>query len=359
MKFTSLSLVQYRNIASCSINLNNRHVVFTGENGQGKTNLLESLYLSCCGASFRTKKTNHLIQQTTGEASVSAEMCEQNEIQQVKTRIKPGSVSISVDQKVVKDRKELIESFPCIVFTHGDIEFVQGPPAQRRKFFDQTMCLYDTMFFDDIRRYNRTVRQRNQALKEQRSDIIPMYDSQLAQTGLWIQQKRSQVVEEFNQLFPQLFARVSGNEQPPNIVYRPSWKSLDSESAIREHLAAGYSRDLKLQTTASGPHRDRFLWMSGSSDYAETASTGQLRLISLVLRTAQAQYYRKKTGRQPVLLLDDVMLELDQKKRSAFLEELEGYEQAVFTFLPEEIYSTSGLFEAGITYRVNQGEIEE
>ncbi len=357
MKFLSLSLHNYRNILSCSLDIHKRHVIFRGENGQGKTNLLESLYISCYGFSFRTRKTNHLITHGKNYASISVRLQEGETAHTIEVKILPGSLSISIDGKEIKDRKELIESFPCIIFSHGDIEFVKGAPSERRKFFDQTMCLYDSLFFDDIRRYNRILRQRNQALKDQMVYLVPSYDSQLAQLGMIIQSRRSQVVEEFNELFPQVFSRVSGMTDPPVIDYSPSWKHFSNQQEVKEFLQKNLNQDLKFFTTTTGPHRDKFTCIKNGKNFIETASTGQLRLISLVLRAAQAQYYQKKTGRKPVLLLDDVLLELDHAKRSAFLHELAGYEQAVCTFLPNETYGEESLFTECYTYQIHEGEI--
>ncbi len=147
MKFLSLSLSQFRNITKCSLDLDKRHIIFTGENAQGKTNLLESLYLSCYGSSFRTRRTAQLIAHEKNDASVTVRIQEKEAVHKIEAVLKQGSITLSVDGKEIKDRKELIELFPCIVFSHEDIEFVKGPPEQKRRFFDQTMCLHDPLFF--------------------------------------------------------------------------------------------------------------------------------------------------------------------------------------------------------------------
>lgn len=356
MKFLSLSLLKFRNISSCSISLDAKHVMFIGENAQGKTNLLESMYMACYGSSFRTRKTSQLIFHGAETAKISVKIEEKNSVHHVDALIRKGSITMRVDGKDITDRKELIELFPCIVFSHEDIEFVKGPPEQKRRFFDQTMCLHDSLFFDDIRRYNRVLRQRNQALKDERYSLLPAYDSQLASLGISIQNERKKLTDEFNQVFPQVFSRVSQMADPPVMVYRPSWKLIQEKSAAEQYLREHLQRDIRFQTTTSGPHRDRFVCMREGKDFAETASTGQLRLVSLVLKAAQAQYYTKKTGRLPVLLLDDVLLELDHTKRSAFIKELSGYEQAVFTFLPQEEYGESEIFQEAKEYQVREGE---
>jgi DNA replication and repair protein RecF len=168
--------------------------------------------------------------------------------------------------------------------------------------------------------------------------MVELYDSQLAETGMEIVRNRRSAVEEFNLLFSPLFSQISGIEEKVHIEYRPSWGSAAGGEAVQEYLHARRSRDLLYGTTMSGPHRDKFTFRRGERDFAADASTGQLRLISLILRIGQSSYYSKKTGRLPILLLDDVLLELDGGKREKLLAMLPEHEQAFFTFLPEEQY---------------------
>ncbi len=355
MKFLSLTISGFRNIDDVSMNLDARHVIFIGENGQGKTNLLESLYLSCYGSSFRTRRTSQLIGFGKERAKITVRIQEQDAVHTVEALLQQGSISMNIDKKEISDRMELMNRFPCIVFTHEDIAFVKGAPQEKRRFFDQTMCLHDPLFLYDLRRYHRILKQRNQALKDQRLSLMPTYDEQLAHIGITIQQQRSKTAEEFNKLFPELFSRVSGMDDPPIMDYRPSWGSTATRDEVKKKLSDTLSRDLRFLTTTSGPHRDRFICKKGSADFSQTASTGQLRLISLALRAAQATYYKNKTGRLPVLLLDDVLLELDHGKRQRFIQELSGYEQAVCTFLPEEVYGHEQQFSDVLNYTVSKG----
>jgi DNA replication and repair protein RecF len=158
----------------------------------------------------------------------------------------------------------------------------------------------------------------------------------LAEIGHRIQSRREAIVEEFNPSYEPLFARLSGSPGATKIDYRPSWKRNVGVPEIMEHLGRTRSRDLRFETTTSGPHRDRFVVTQDGNEFALLASTGQVRLASLVLRVAQADFVAAKTGRRPILLLDDVLLELDSSRRDRFLEALPPYDQAFFTFLPDE-----------------------
>jgi DNA replication and repair protein RecF len=120
------------------------------------------------------------------------------------------------------------------------------------------------------------------------------------------------------------------------IRYRPSWSNLDTAAAVTGRLAADRAKDLAFGTTTTGPHRDRFSCLVDGRDFTHFASTGQVRLCALALRVAQAQFLAGRTGRKPVLLLDDVLLELDPGRKRAFVDRFPDYEQAFFTFLPGE-----------------------
>jgi DNA replication and repair protein RecF len=252
---------------------------------------------------------------------------------------------------------------PCIVFGHDDIDLVNGPPEMQRFFFDQSLTLYDPTYLDLLRRYRRVLKSRNSALKEERNDLFDLYDAQLAQYGTELVRKRASAVETFNQTFGECFRRVSGFTEPLHIVYAPSWTlSADTEDPshpryAEEQLIAQRDRDLRFGTTTSGPHRDRFRFILANREFTETASTGQLRLVSLVLRVSQAVFFHYATGRRPVLLLDDVLLELDQRRRERFLELLPNYEQAFFTFLPNEAYERY-LHGEALVYWVEDGVIQ-
>jgi DNA replication and repair protein RecF len=162
-------------------------------------------------------------------------------------------------------------------------------------------------------------------------------------------------VEEFNRTLTPLFARVSGIQEEVRIRYRPCWQGTTVAEVERE-LERSLQTDLRFTVTTTGPHRDRFQLLQGTREFSHQASTGQVRLGSLLLRVAQTRFYQAKTGRRAVLLLDDVLLELDSTRRERFLGEIPEYEQAFFTFLPDEQFL--GLRRQNtLVYRVNAGEL--
>lgn len=359
MRFRSLGFHYFRNLADSMVPTDAEHVVLVGNNGQGKTNFLEALYVLCYGSSFRASNAKDMCRHGKREFSLSAIVAlDDGTNQQILFRFGEGKREIRIDGKEIRDRRDLIYNVPCIVFSHDDIEFIRGTPESKRKFFDQTMSMYDPLFFDDLRRYRSVLRQRNAAIKDGYASLIPVYDVQLAKLGMAIQKRRAEEVVKFNELFVKLYQAVSQTDERMYIAYKPSWGDCTTEEEARDKLSRTLERDLRMQTTASGIHRDQFIVMQDTANFASSGSTGQMRLASLIFRIAQVHSYRKNTGKEPILLVDDVLLELDIRKRGLFLSLLEGYSQAFFTFLPEETYFSKVSEQDGLTYAVEDGTFQ-
>jgi DNA replication and repair protein RecF len=351
----TIRLFNYRNLENSGFDVDASEVFLVGENGQGKTNFLEAIYCLSLGSAFRTRRDQELVQHGQADMAVEGRYAAADGESRVRLNYREGRKSVLLDDKVLTDRKELLRRFPCILFCHQDIDFVAGPPDCRRLFFNQTLCLFDFVYVDGLRRYNQVLRSRNMLLKQRSADLLAVYDRQLADEGMRLQDARLQLVDEFNRSFADLFGRISGLDLELGVRYRPSWPAGPCGD-IERHLAARRERDLAFGATTSGPHRDRFVFEAGGRDFAASASTGQVRLLSLILRVAQALFVHEKTGQKPVLLLDDVLLELDPRRRGRFLAELPPFEQAFFTFLPDEKYR--GYARSGTRlYSVEDGKL--
>lgn len=344
--FLYQTFYNFRNLKNDTIDLSSREVYFVGENGQGKSNILESLYYSAYGISFRTHVDSQIIK--TGEKDFSINSVyrrSENDTQKISVIYENGKKRIEKNGKRVQDRKEIINTIPCILFCHDDMRFATGEPEARRFFIDQSLTLYDSTYIDDLRNYKKVLKSRNTILKNHEYEMLDVYDSQLAQLGLIIQDKRKKAIFQFNQIFGKIFQDVTSIEGV-SISYHPSWKEIETENGkifpaspdIINLLSAKREVDKNMETTMSGPHRDRIYFVKDHKFFVPTASTGQCRLISLILRVAQAVYYTRATGLRPVLLMDDVLLELDPDKRAKLTSMLPDYEQLFCTFLPGEPY---------------------
>jgi DNA replication and repair protein RecF len=355
MLFTSVRTVCFRNLADGEIDTGKKNVFLVGQNGQGKTNFLEAVYYSSYASSFRGVRDGEIAR--IGEKNFSASIkTEDAECSSVLVKFEGGKKTVLIDGKKITGRKDLPELVPCIIFCHEDMEFVSGSPERRRWFFDQSLSLYDPLYLDDLRHYRHIIRSRNVLLREgytrDSESTLQALDFQLASFGLRLMEKRETAAALFSEVLGSLYGDVSGIEGV-SVRYVSSWKekSTDGIAALLfEKREAEFSSGISL----SGPHRDRYFFIRGGSEFAGRASTGQRRLLALLLRIAQARRFSEMTGKKPVLLLDDVLLEMDGEKRRKFLSVMPEYDQAFFTFLPEEAYE--GYKKPGaLVYRVNGG----
>ena len=358
--FLFQSFYNFRNLKNDTIDLSSREVYFVGENGQGKSNILESLYYSAYGISFRTHIDSQIVKNGEKDFSlISMFKKNENDANRVSIIFENGKKKIDKDGKKIQDRKDLINTIPCILFCHDDLKFAVGEPECRRFFIDQSLTLYDSLYIDDIRNYKKILKTRNLILKNHEYEMLDVYDNQMAKFGAVIQDKRKKAVFNFNQIFGNIFKEVTGIEGL-SIVYEPSWNKLNSlsEEEILNYLKDKRESDFNMETSMSGPHRDRISFMLENKPFIPIASTGQCRLIALILRVAQSIYFTRSTGLKPVLLMDDVLLELDPDKRAKITAMLPEYEQLFCTFLPGEPYERY-MKDTTRIYKINKGEWSE
>jgi len=366
MSYRKIRLFHFRNLADAEVDVDAPEIFLVGENGQGKTNFIEAVYMLSFGSSFRTRKEQTLVRNGENECSLHGWMGsgETVSVRFGKRAVEAGKREIRLNDKIIGDRKELIAHTPCIVFCHDDIEFVRGAPEMQRWFFNQTLSLFDPGFIDRLRTFTRVLKLRNAVLKRMQERpaaadehaLLDVYDAELVSHGMRIRDDRMRAIVAFNIPSAAIFQKIARIGDDLVIRYRPSWKSELDADAILDHLRTLRNLDIRMGTTTSGPHRDRFQFSVSGHDFTQYASTGQLRLMSLILRVAQARFYAEQTGRRPVLLLDDVLLELDRERRIQFIAELPAYDQAFFTFLPDEQFA---FYRRGDTlvYRVEAGAI--
>jgi len=365
MAFYSIETRNYRNLKDGAVNTGAAFVFFVGENAQGKTNMLDALYGLCYGNSFREKNDKNLARLGEKDWTLSGKTLEILDKKNASASLedayevqwKNGLKTIRENGKPVHDRKFLVEKNPAIVFCHDDIEFAYGEPERRRFFFDQTASLVSPSYIDSFRNYKKIIKMRNSALKNRDSRLLDVLDIQLISYGLVLQEYRASLVSSFNATFSGRFEKVSRLGEEISVEYKPSWGDGRTEN-LQEFLAASREREFALGMSSSGPHRDKYLFTDKDGDFSGRASTGQRRLLALTLRIAQAEFYTASRKRLPVLLLDDVLLELDQEKRKRFMGNLPENSQAFFTFLPDEPYRDY-LSEDTLVYWTKDGQFTD
>ncbi len=339
MFLRSLQLQHFRNYGSLKLEFPDRLTFLVGENGSGKTNILEAISVLTSGKSFRGVPDQELVQQNQPGffLSCSYEWNAAMHTLEMGLQTEPRlQRKIKKDGKVLPSRAALIGNLVSVVFSPDDLEIVEGGPTSRRRFLDALLSHRDSSYLDNLIQYNRAVRQRNTTLKEIRSNrsrlqMLEPWDRSLVELGSRITSQRLKFLGEYEPILNESLDQISGGKDRIKVTLFPGESSAD---AYRQALKERQMRDVATGSTTFGPHRDRllFLCQDGSNkDVQFRFSQGQKRSLVLALRVGQFYYLKQYIGRSPVLLIDDVIRELDYKRRDYFVDLLHRCGQAFFT----------------------------
>ena len=366
MYLSRLTLNNFRNLVELELELPPGVVVFFGPNAQGKTTLLEAVYLLAIARSFRAENEREVLNFRAaadgGQGLVGGTVEKEGERLQVfvgyrsartaaaeelpvgnSNHTGPTGFSVRKEIRVSRVRRtaaELVGTVNAVLFSADDLRLVQGPPSQRRRFLDILISQADTRYLRGLLRYQKVVQQRNQLLRMLQSgraatDELAYWDDELVKEGSWITWRRLEVIRDLAVACAQHHAQLAGPGEDLQVAYRPSVPPGDTTSAtedqFRQSLAAAEQRDQATANTTVGPHRDDFDLLINHLDMGAFASRGQARTLALALRLAEASYLASLRGEAPILLLDDVLSEMDAERRRRVLEKTSQYEQTLIT----------------------------
>ncbi len=357
MKVTNLGIKNFRGLNETNINTDSEYVVFLGNNGEGKTSIIESIYYCFTGSSFRTKDTKYIVNNKKDNFEVKCTVNDDEKIYNIRAEFKNDKKQFFINDKLIKDRRDLIYNFPTIVFVSEDIDFITGTPSEKRKFFDQVISLCDEEYLLLIKKYKSIITERNKLLKIEDKSLFSINDEMLAELNEKIQVKRRKAVNSINEIIKKYYGIFFEKENRIEIEYKKNLDAEDKETILRI-LKDNTEGDIFAEVTRKGIHRDDFVIKKGIHNYVNYASKGQLRLLALLYRFAEVKYLYENNNRKPFILIDDVFLELDKARRKIFFENLDGFSQMFLTFLPDENYfelsQTKSLY-----YKISDGNIEK
>lgn len=319
MRFLHIRLQDFRNIGFAELDLNSSRIFFLGANGQGKSNLLEALGLVTALRSFRTQDLSALLRKGGSEYTAVYAIEDEGE-GEVELEIVGGGRNrkIRLDGEVVNRMGDFIGRLPVVPISSGDLQILRGSPAERRRFLDMTLSAVDGSYYDALRRYHRGVAERNRLLKRGGSAAeLSAFEAEMASSASLISERRSAAIQKMASTLKQIYETLAEGDEGPELLLQANVPDLD-EGAFRLLWEKGRERDGILGATREGPHRDDFelrLTVGGAREYG---SDGQQRGLCVALRLAQAQYFREILGKAPVMLADDVLGELDSRRRAGF-----------------------------------------
>ncbi len=321
MRIKKIEITNFRNIDEARLEFSPALNFVTGANGQGKTNLLEALYLFSLGRSFRTRKREEMIalERKLSFVRVSAVSDAGVELAAEVGMERGGGYRVVLNGERMRGFSGLIGTFPEVIFTPEDVSLASGPPSERRLFLDYTACQLSEAFLEDLKEYRRTLRQRNSLLKEweggkEGEDLLRALDGVLAQRGASIVEGRTRVLKEIGERAKDVFSKIFEGGDELSMEYVPSVRGEKEDYGMNfiRALRGGRDEEMARGYTARGPHCDDIRIRLGELSLRKYGSQGRKRLAAIVMKMTQASVIRDRKGETPAVLLDDLFSELDE-----------------------------------------------
>lgn len=321
MIIESIELQNYRNYDNLTMSFDPGTNILYGDNAQGKTNILESIYVCCTTKSHRGSKDREMINFKEEESHIKLNLLKNNVPYRIDMHLKKNKTKgIAINGIPIKKASELFGIVNVVFFSPEDLNLIKDGPAARRKFIDLELCQLDKLYVHALVSYNKILMQRNKLLKDlaykpEYEEMLDIWDMQLIQYGTQIIKYRTDFIEDLNQLVEGIHKTLSGGKEYLTIVYD---KNVSIEQFVLE-LKKSRKQDIRQKTTLKGPHRDDIAFYINEIDIRKYGSQGQQRTAALSLKLAEIELVKHKVKDYPILLLDDVLSELDSNRQQHLL----------------------------------------
>ncbi len=340
MIIKNIEMHSFRNYESLKINLNDKINIIYGQNGQGKTNLLESIYILGLTSSHRSYTSDNLIKTGKDKAIIKGTL--QKEIPyNLEIDLSKTKKTVKIDNNVITKLSDYIEKMNIIIFSSEDLDLIKGSPGDRRKYFNLELSQISANYYQTLNDFNKLLKTRNELLKDLNMglkidlnyfDILTDY---LINKSIFIYQMRKKYVEKLNKICPSIYeniAKIKGF----NIQYSPSidLKSFEKEeikSTLYQAYKNNHEKEVKLKTTLYGPHRDDFIFTIESNSVKEFGSQGQQKMAVIALKLSEIEIFKDYKKTSPIILLDDVFSDLDNNKKNNLLNYIDSGMQVIIT----------------------------
>lgn len=357
MYIKELSLKDFRSYKELNIALDHGINIFRGDNAQGKTNILEAIYLCATARSHRTHKEKEIIMWNEESAHVKLRIQKKYVEDSIDFHLSQRAKSALINKMPIGKLGELFGCLNIVMFSPEDLQLIKNSPKERRRFLDIELCQIDNLYYYALRQYHKVLKQRNLALKQlyKQNDysMLDVWDIQLEEYAMTVIDKRVAFIEELNEIASQIHRDISGRKEELQIVYLPSAEKKE----FTEKLRKSRDKDVLYQTTSIGPHRDDLKFLINDMDVKTYGSQGQQRTVVLSMKLAELKIMKKYVGEEPVLLLDDVLSELDENRQKDLFKYTENIQTLITcTGVEQSVWNTQKI---GKLYNVTKGKVTE
>ena len=359
MRIKSLKLKNFRNYDLLNLEFDHATNIFYGDNAQGKTNILEAIYLSGTTKSHRGTKDRDMIQFGHDESHIET-VIEKNNVEfKIDMHLKKNSPKgIAINKMPIRKASELFGVIHLVFFSPEDLNIIKNGPAERRRFVDLELAQLDKLYLSDLANYNRIINQRNRLLKDiyNREDLIStleIWDMQLAHYGKKVIERREKFIGEINEIIENVHGKLTDGKEHLSLSYEKS----NGEIELMDAILKNRERDIRMKSTSIGPHRDDICFRVGDLDIRKFGSQGQQRTAALSLKLSEIELVKMLIKDTPVLLLDDVLSELDKNRQHSLLDTIKNI-QTIITCTGVDDF-VNQRFAVNKVFYVNSGHVNK
>ncbi|SEA85560.1 DNA replication and repair protein RecF [Pseudobutyrivibrio sp. ACV-2] len=358
MIIKSIELENFRNYDSLSINFDEHTTILFGNNAQGKTNILESAYMSGTTKSHKGSRDKEIIKFDKNESHIKTIISKNDRDYQIDIHLRKNkSKGIAINRVPIKKASDLFGLINIIFFSPEDLNIIKNGPAERRKFMDAELCQIDKIYLSDLTNYNKALNQRNALLKEMvykpdLKETLSLWDEQLISYGKKIITRRQQFINDINIIVKEIHNKITSGKENIDVTYDPNIDDI----FFLDELVKNKEKDMRFCQTSVGPHRDDIKITVDGIDIRKYGSQGQQRTCALSLKLSEIKLVEDTINDKPILLLDDVLSELDKNRQSDLLDNLLDTQTIITCTGIDEFVKNR--FKLNTVYKVTNGSIE-
>mgnify|MGYP003292842193 CR=1 FL=1 len=358
MKLNNINLRNFRSYSALSLDFNPGVNLIVGDNAQGKTNILEAIYVCSTTKSHKGSKDKEIVRFGEDESHIKMMVRRDGIPYRIDMHLKKNKAKgVAVNGIPIKKASELFGIVNVIFFSPEDLNIIKNGPAERRRFIDLELCQLNKLYVYNLVQYNKIIVQRNKLLKEldfnpTLKETLDIWDYQLVQYGKELISMRTAFIKELNELIHDIHFHLSGEKEELVIQYEPN-VTVDN---FEEILKKNQFQEIRQKMTLTGPHRDDLNFIVNGTDIRKYGSQGQQRTAALSLKLAEIELVKKTVKDYPILLLDDVLSELDSKRQEHLLSEINHIQTLITCTGLDEFVSSK--FQMDKIFRIVEGTVE-
>lgn len=334
MPVKSLTLLNYRNYKNESFVFHNNFNLIVGKNGQGKTNLLEAVNLICKFSPFKKTALEEIINFNSEETRIKGEILNSGTLNEINIQLSKNRKIIKLNNKILYKTYKYSKKNQVVTFLPHEIELIKGQPSNRRNYLDLIISNLDPEHLADSKNYYKILKQRNALLAKQMkgsTDLIQVWNEKLSEPAKKIVFKRIKLINKISEIINRYYKEISGTDTQVQIQYKSKFDITENyQNDYIEILKQNLRKDSERKFTTTGPHRDQIIFVLNGEDSSKYASQGEAKSLVLSLKSTEIELYRRLSGQDPILILDDLSSELDDLRKGYYSDLLNNYSGQIF-----------------------------